>query len=66
MEQLGPTFVKLGQMLSTKEDLLPAAWTDELNRLYSQVAPVMQSPQTESEQSEISCWIRITAVRTAR
>ena len=40
LEQLGPTFVKLGQMLSTREDLLPAAWTDELNRLYSQVAPV--------------------------
>ena len=29
LEQLGPTFVKLGQMLSTREDLLPAAWTDE-------------------------------------
>ena len=27
-EQLGPTFVKLGQMLSTREDLLPPAWTD--------------------------------------
>src|SRR6516162_5037175 len=40
LEQLGPTFVKLGQMLSTREDLLPAAWTDEFNRLYSQVAPV--------------------------
>ena len=40
LEELGPTFVKLGQMLSTREDLLPAAWTDELNRLYSQVAPV--------------------------
>src|SRR6516164_1431271 len=40
LEQLGPTFVKLGQMLSTREDLLPAAWTTELNRLYSQVAPV--------------------------
>src|SRR6266498_1057922 len=37
---LEPTFVKLGQMLSTREDLLPAAWTEELNRLYSQVAPV--------------------------
>jgi len=40
LEQLGPTFVKLGQMLSTREDLLPAAWTDELGRLYSNVAPV--------------------------
>jgi ubiquinone biosynthesis protein len=40
LEQLGPTFVKLGQMLSTREDLLPATWTDELSRLYSDVAPV--------------------------
>jgi ubiquinone biosynthesis protein len=40
LEELGPTFVKLGQMLSTREDLLPAAWTDELSRLYSRVAPV--------------------------
>jgi ubiquinone biosynthesis protein len=40
LEELGPTFVKLGQMLSTREDLLPAAWTEELSRLYSDVAPV--------------------------
>src|SRR5262249_915927 len=39
-EQLGPTFVKLGQMLSTREDLLPPAWTAELARLHSDVAPV--------------------------
>src|SRR6516162_9697294 len=39
-EQLGPTFVKLGQMLSTREDLLPPAWTTELARLHSKVAPV--------------------------
>ena len=31
-EELGPTFVKLGQMLSTREDLLPPAWTTELAR----------------------------------
>jgi ubiquinone biosynthesis protein len=40
LEELGPTFVKLGQMLSTREDLLPSTWTDELSRLYSDVAPV--------------------------
>jgi ubiquinone biosynthesis protein len=39
-EQLGPTFVKLGQMLSTREDLLPPAWTAEFARLHSDVAPV--------------------------
>jgi len=40
LEELGPTFVKLGQMLSTREDILHSTWTDELNRLYSHVAPV--------------------------
>jgi ubiquinone biosynthesis protein len=40
LEQLGPTFVKLGQLLSTREDLLPPEWTTELNRLHSRVAPV--------------------------
>ena len=40
LEELGPTFVKLGQMLSTREDLLSQAWTDELERLQSRVAPV--------------------------
>src|SRR6516165_10246400 len=39
-EQLGPTFVKFGQMLSTREDLLPPASTTELARLHSDVAPV--------------------------
>src|SRR6476620_34622 len=39
-EHLGPTFVKLGQMLSTREDLLPPAWTTELARLHSDVAPI--------------------------
>jgi ubiquinone biosynthesis protein len=39
-EQLGPTFVKLGQVLSTREDLLPPTWTTELDRLHSHVAPV--------------------------
>ena len=39
-EQLGPTFIKLGQILSTREDLLPPTWTTELAKLHSHVAPV--------------------------
>ena len=39
-ETLGPTFLKLGQILSAREDLLPPAWTAELARLHNQVAPV--------------------------
>ena len=39
LEALGPTFVKLGQILSTRGDLLPPDWTTELEKLQSAVAP---------------------------
>jgi ubiquinone biosynthesis protein len=40
LEELGPTFVKLGQVLSTRSDLLSPSWISELERLHSEVAPV--------------------------
>lgn len=40
LEELGPTFVKLGQMLSTRDDLLPAEYTEELRSLRAHTAPV--------------------------
>jgi ubiquinone biosynthesis protein len=40
LEELGPTFVKLGQVLSTRPDLLSPRWIAELERLHSDVAPV--------------------------
>jgi ubiquinone biosynthesis protein len=36
-EDLGPTFVKLGQLLSTRPDLLPEAYTNELASLRDDV-----------------------------
>jgi ubiquinone biosynthesis protein len=39
LEALGPTFVKLGQILSTRADLLGPEWTSELEKLQSHVAP---------------------------
>lgn len=40
LEALGPTFVKLGQILSTRSDLLPPDWIAEFERLQSS-APTM-------------------------
>lgn len=40
LEQLGPTFVKLGQVLSARADLLPQPYLDALTRLQDDVAPV--------------------------
>ncbi len=39
LEELGPVFVKLGQVLSTRRDLLPEDIADELKYLQDQVAP---------------------------
>jgi ubiquinone biosynthesis protein len=39
IESLGPVFIKFGQMLSTRRDLLPPDFADELAALQDQVAP---------------------------
>src|SRR2546423_6786960 len=39
LEKLGPTFVKLGQLLSTRVELLPQAYLDALSRLQDEVEP---------------------------
>ena len=39
LESLGPIFVKLGQVLSTRPDLLPVAYALELSRLQDKVPP---------------------------
>lgn len=40
LTDLGPTFVKLGQVLSTRADLLPPDFIDELSQLQDNVPPV--------------------------
>jgi ubiquinone biosynthesis protein len=39
LEKLGPTFVKLGQLLSTRVELMPRAYLNALSRLQDKVEP---------------------------
>ncbi|MGA9164177.1 MAG: AarF/UbiB family protein [Thiobacillus sp.] len=40
LEELGPTFIKLGQMLATRVDMFPPHWIAEFEKLHSQVPAV--------------------------
>ncbi|MEH2921624.1 ABC1 kinase family protein [Samsonia erythrinae] len=40
LEELGPTFVKLGQILASRSDLLSPEWTAALGRLHSHASPI--------------------------
>jgi len=51
LEELGPVFVKLGQMLSTRRDLLPDDIGDELTVLQDKVKPF----SSDVARSEIEC-----------
>jgi ubiquinone biosynthesis protein len=52
-EELGPTFVKLGQLLSTRPDLLPADLIDELRRLQDDVPPLPFEEMKAAIESEL-------------
>jgi ubiquinone biosynthesis protein len=39
LQDLGPTYVKFGQIVSSRADALPSAWEDELAKLQSDVRP---------------------------
>jgi predicted unusual protein kinase regulating ubiquinone biosynthesis (AarF/ABC1/UbiB family) len=43
LEELGPTFAKLGQILSTRPDLLPPAFIEQLSTLQDHVKPLTEA-----------------------
>jgi ubiquinone biosynthesis protein len=53
LEELGTTFVKLGQLLSSRPDLLPDVYIDELGKLVDDVEPLPFAPLREAIQREI-------------
>lgn len=40
LEELGPTFIKLGQLLATRVDMFPPHWIIEFEKLHNHVPPV--------------------------
>jgi ubiquinone biosynthesis protein len=53
LEELGTTFIKLGQLLSSRPDLLPDVYIDELRRLVDQVPPVAFARIEQAIEAEI-------------
>jgi ubiquinone biosynthesis protein len=39
LQDLGPSFIKIGQLLATRPDLVPAHYADELKKLYDKTTP---------------------------
>jgi len=53
LEELGPTFSKLGQVLSTRPDLLPVEYIEELALLQSHVPPMSESEVVRVSEQEL-------------
>jgi ubiquinone biosynthesis protein len=53
LEELGTTFVKLGQLLSSRPDLLPDVYIDELGKLVDNVQPLPFAPLREAIAEDI-------------
>ena len=53
LEELGPTFAKLGQILSTRPDLLPHEFVVELASLQDDVAPLTEAEVVQVMEEEL-------------
>jgi ubiquinone biosynthesis protein len=53
IEELGPTFIKLGQLLSTRSDIVPADYLHELSKLQDAAPPVPPSTISALIESEL-------------
>jgi ubiquinone biosynthesis protein len=53
LEELGPTYVKLGQMLSTRPDLIPKDFAQELTKLQDEVPPFLFAEATPIFEKEL-------------
>ncbi|HYY07953.1 MAG TPA: AarF/UbiB family protein [Actinomycetota bacterium] len=53
LEELGPTFCKLGQILSTRPDLLPAEFIEELATLQDNVPPLTEEQVVSVMEQEL-------------
>jgi ubiquinone biosynthesis protein len=54
-EELGPTFIKLGQLLSTRPDLIPPDFLDELAKLQDAIPPFADEEVRAIFQEELGC-----------
>ena len=53
LERLGPTYIKLGQLLSTRSDFLPPAYMEALQRLQDKIEPFPFAQVEEIVESEL-------------
>ena len=53
LDELGPTFAKLGQILSTRPDLLPPAFIEELESLQERVTPLTEAEVVSVMEQEL-------------
>jgi ubiquinone biosynthesis protein len=53
LEELGPTYVKIGQVLSMRPDLIPPEYVKELAQLYDKAAPISFDKIKERVESEL-------------